>query len=79
MTQKQHKATGAGASQCAKIRAALEQRAGHWVAMTDLWRESKAFAVHSRISDLRKRGLKIDHRNEVQPDRSIHSFYRLTT
>lgn len=78
MTQPEFKSSGAGNSQCSRIKAALEKRAGEWVAMTDLWRESGAFAVHSRIADLRKRGLRIDHRNEIQPDRSIHSFYRLT-
>jgi hypothetical protein len=77
MTQLEFNTTGRGASQCDRILSALTRQAGQWVAMTDLWHASGAFAVHSRIADLRKRGNTIEHRNETQPDRTIHSFYRL--
>jgi len=76
-TQIEFRETNGGASQCERIRAALEARAGEWVPMTDLWRASGAFAVHSRIADLRKRGLVVAHKNERQPDGEVHSFYRL--
>jgi hypothetical protein len=76
--QAEFSVNGKGASQCEKIAATLRARCGEWVPMPDLWRASGAFAVHSRISDLRKRqGMRIEHRNEHQPDGATHSFYRL--
>lgn len=66
-------------SQCEKIATVLLARRGEWVAMTDLWQASGAFAVHSRISDLRKGGMSIDHRNERAANGVTHSFYRLLT
>jgi len=45
--------------------------------MVDLWKASGAFAVHSRISDLRQRGYTIDQKNVRTADRAIHSYYRL--
>ena len=75
-TQTKFRATNGGASQCERIQAALEKRAGEWVPMTDLWRISGAFAVHSRIADLRKQGLAVAHKNEWR-GRKVVSFYRL--
>ncbi len=75
-TQIEFKAAGTGTTQCDKILGALMDRRGEWVAMPDLWRASGAFAVHSRIADLRARGHSIDQRGEnVEGVR--HSFYRL--
>jgi len=65
-----------GASQCARILQLLEYRDGAWTEMPHLARNSGAYAVHSRISDLRKRGHVIQHKN-VQKGREVHSFYRL--
>ncbi len=76
-TQMEFQRRNGGASQCDRILAALEQARGEWVAMTDLWRVSGAFAVHSRVADLRKRGQAIEHKNERQADGVVHSFYRL--
>lgn len=76
LTQLEFKASGTGTSQCDKILAELERRAGAWVPMTTLWKASGAFAVHSRICDLRKRGHVIKHRNEHK-DGVVHSFYKL--
>ena len=76
-TQLEFKAARAGESQCDKIAARLLQAPGNWVAMTDLWAVSGAFAVHSRIADLRRRGMNIEQRNERQPDGTIHSYYRI--
>ena len=59
------------------ILAELRRFAGEWVPMPQLAALSGAYAVHSRISDLRKRGYEIDHKNEVSAGRVTKSFYRL--
>lgn len=69
--------TSAGTSQCSKILSRLRASSGQWVPMPELVAVSGGYACHSRISDLRKQDLMIDHKNERQPDGSIHSFYRL--
>jgi hypothetical protein len=66
-----------GLTQCDLIAQHLQQRVGQWVPMTDLWRVSGAFAVHSRISDLRQRGYDIDHHNQ-HINGVVHSYYRLS-
>jgi hypothetical protein len=76
MTQPEHAATGAGLSQCALILAELESKRGQWVAMPDLVRIAGAFAVHSRIADLRSRGHRISHMNNKR-GRKVWSYYRL--
>ncbi len=73
-----HPSLTAGASQCDLILAALERRAGRWVGLLDLHQASGSMAVHSRIADLRARGLEIQHRNQ-RVGRMIHSSYRLLT
>lgn len=64
-------------SQAQKILAVLRTRKGQWVSMLDLWKASGAFAVHSRISDLRKRAHVIEHKNEFEDGGAVHSFYML--
>jgi hypothetical protein len=54
----------AGLREVEKILARLQESPGEWVAMPELYRVSGAFAVHSRISDLRKRGHVIEQWNE---------------
>jgi hypothetical protein len=54
----------------------LLKHKGQWVPMPDLVRISGAYAVHSRISDLRADDHTIDHKNE-HVDGLCHSFYRL--
>lgn len=57
----------------------LQERAGEWVPMPDLVRASGAYAVHSRIADLRNPkwgGHQIEHRNEWR-DGVCCSEYRL--
>lgn len=70
-----------GNTQCALILSALLLEKGQWVAMPKLAEASGAFAVHSRISDLRKRGNHIVQRNEYgkRPDGTtkVKSFYKL--
>ena len=75
-----HPSIESGSSQCACILAELELHAGEWVAMPRLVLCSGAYAVHSRIADLRKRGHRIEQRNErPKGKKSIHSFYRLNS
>lgn len=72
-----HPLTESGVSQSTLILAALKGRFGEWVNMVDLWRASGSMNIHSRISDLRKRGLFIEQRSE-RVGRKVHSLYRLT-
>lgn len=67
---------GKAQSQTAKIARALRASKPNWIAMTDLWRASGAFAVHSRIADLRRLGMSIENKRETN-GRIVHSFYRL--
>lgn len=71
-----HPSPAVGRSQAEKILAELRRNAGHWVAMTDLWQVSGAFAVHSRCAQLRREGHMIDNRSERKGGK-VHSFYRL--
>lgn len=78
MTQTEHAATGAGLSQCDAILAMLKHKVGQWVPMPDLASVAGAYAVHSRIAELRKRGHRIDSRQERMPGtRRVWSYYRL--
>lgn len=65
----------ASPTQCDIILDALVRARGTWVAMPDLARLSGAFAIHSRISDLRSVGHKIDVR--MEGGRPRKSWYRL--
>jgi biotin operon repressor len=71
-----HPSIETGTSQCDSILQMLKNSKGNWVSMMDLHRGSGAMAVHSRISDLRKRGHDIAHRNQTQ-GKMVHSYYRL--
>ena len=64
-------------SQADIVLSELERRPGDWVPMPALAAASRAFAVHSRISELRARGHLIEHRNERR-GRVVFSFYKLT-
>lgn len=70
-----HPSTEAGASQCDLILAELQHQQGEWVALPLLAAASGSMAVHSRIADLRARGLIIHHRNQHK-GRQIHSSYK---
>jgi hypothetical protein len=63
-------------TQADKILARLLLTPNQWVPMPELVELSRAYAVHSRISDLRKRGHLIGHKNE-HVDGLCHSFYRI--
>jgi hypothetical protein len=77
MTQLAFTLTPSRLSQNDKILARLRETPGQWVAMPDLVLASDSFNIHSRISDLRKRGHTIEQR-EQRDGRKIHSFYRIS-
>ncbi len=62
-------------SQTALILRELQRNAGRWVAMPALAEVSGAYAVHSRIADLRADGYQIDTR--IEGTRPRRSYYRL--
>ena len=64
-------------SQCDCILRELENWRGQWVPMPRLYEVSGAFAVHSRIADLRKRGHNIEQRSTRLADGTVSSWYRL--
>jgi acyl dehydratase len=75
MTQAQYR-TESGPTQTDRLAAILQERAGRWVSMTRIGRDIGAWAVHSRIADVRRRyGYTIINRQ-----RKIggvrHSFYK---
>ena len=73
--------TCAGHSQNARILAYLRRCRRVWIDMLTLARigsgSERGFCmVHSRVSDLRHRGYRIDHKNQ-RFGAQVHSFYRL--
>lgn len=68
--------SGAGTSQCELIMDVLVVEKGKWVGMPTLAHFSGAYAVHSRVAELRKRGHVIEQRSE-RDGRKVRSFYRL--
>ena len=54
----------------------LQKTPGDWVSLPDLYQASGSWAIHSRISDLRKRGHVIEQHSQVV-DGQVHSSYRL--
>ena len=73
---KQHEHQGLGDTQCGAILARLEAAEGDWVPMPELAIASGAFAVHSRVSELRSWGHVIEQRSQ-RVGRKVRSFYRL--
>ena len=71
-----HPSTTTGMSQTAKIIATLKACRKCWVAMPALVGASGSLNIHSRISDARRLGYVIEHKNE-RHGRAVHSFYRL--
>lgn len=58
-----------------KILRLLVSQRGRWVPMPELASAAGAYAVHSRISDLRREGHQIETR--IEGSRPKRSFYRL--
>ena len=65
-----------GTSQSDRIHRRLRESSGEWVDLPELVKCSGAYAVHSRVSDLRKRGVHVEHRN-IRHGKTVMSFYRL--
>jgi hypothetical protein len=65
----------AGASQCSIILRMLRRRRT-WAPMPTLAKASGAYAVHSRVAELRERGHAIEQRSE-RKGRVVRSSYRL--
>jgi hypothetical protein len=76
MTQIEFQESNAGLSQNEIIAQRLTEKRGEWVSMPDLSAASGSYVVHSRISDLRKKGLQIESRTERHGKKN-HSFYKL--
>jgi len=70
-----HPSVPAGNTQAGRILAVLESTAA-WVGMPSLSRVSGSLNVHSRITNLREAGYKIDQQQHRE-GHAIHSEYRL--
>lgn len=68
--------SGSGTSQCDLIMDVLIVEQGKWVGMPTLAHFSGAYAVHSRVAELRKRGHQIEQRSD-RHGRRVLSYYRL--
>ena len=73
----EYRAAAGGKSQCDLILAELAAQPGAWVPMPELYRRSGSLNVHSRISDLRKRGFHVEQGQRRAADGTNLSFYRL--
>lgn len=71
-----HSSLESGNSQCACILAELQAYPNQWLSLGRLHVASGSMNVHSRISDLRKRGHTILHKN-TRKGRMVQSFYQL--
>lgn len=63
-------------SQNTRIFNHLAAHPGRWVGMPELVKLSGSYNVHSRVSDLRKRGVSIECRVD-RTKRKAMSFYRI--
>ena len=71
-----HPSRATGTSQCDLILAALLESPGAWLSVHHLYRISGSQVVHSRISDLRRRGHHIEQRS-LRRGRTNLSSYRI--
>lgn len=81
MNQKTYRRRNLGRTQCERIERYLAKYEGRWIGMPTLARvgagSPQGFCiVHSRISDLRERGLRIEQESRREAGRCA-SFYRL--
>lgn len=75
-TELQFRSAGGGGSQNQRLREYFLQRPKVWHAMPELGTAIGAWAVHSRVADLRtKFKMTIEQRQE-RVDGKTHSFYR---
>jgi hypothetical protein len=78
VNQTTFESSGAGLTQNDRILTRLSQAEGAWVGLPDLVACSGAYAVHSRVADLRKAGYVIEQES-VRRAGKVHSFYRLAS
>jgi hypothetical protein len=68
-TELEFRSANGGQTQNARLKALFESRPGEWMEMTDLGRQIGAWAVHSRVADLRrKHGMDIQCRTRVDQE-----------
>jgi hypothetical protein len=78
MNQHTHTLGKFARTQNGRILAVLEEAQPHWVGMPRLVETSGSYAVHSRISDLRRMGYAIEQRS-LRDGRKVWSYYRLAS
>lgn len=76
MTQTQYTDRKLGVSQSDLILRELQATPGQWVPMPRLCEVSGAYAVHSRVADLRKQGHNIEWSGKRMGN-AVFSFYRI--
>ena len=77
VSQIEHVVSQVAESQNDRLQAHFQACAGEWLAMPDLVRVVGAYAIHSRVAELRKRGMMIVNKRVREPgSRLCHSFYR---
>ena len=70
------RAANGGRTQNDRLEEIFRAYPGEWLAMPWLAGEIGAYAVHSRVADLRRRGMRIASRSTTHPGtRQRHSFY----
>lgn len=73
------RATRSGWTQDRRLTVIFLGRPNQWLPMPWLGEQIGAWAVHSRVADLRKAGMHIEHRSHVNPiSGQRESFYRYT-
>lgn len=78
MNQTEYKVSGIGESQADKLIFYLEKHRGEWIGLPTLVSVCGGYAVHSRASDVRKRGYEVEQKNNRDMETGkIHSFYRI--
>ena len=76
MNQADFIASGANLSQTDKLINYLHMAEGQWVGLPTLVSVCGGFAIHSRASDAKRRGVNIENRVENINGKK-HSFYRI--
>jgi biotin operon repressor len=72
-----HPSHVAASSQCGKVLRVLQLWGGCFVPLTHLAEAAGAYAIHSRIADLRRRGYSIENKVERGERSQCKSWYRL--
>jgi hypothetical protein len=78
-TQLEFSVSSGPRTQNGRLRELFLARPGEWLSMVELGQAIGAWAVHSRVADLRRQGLAIENRIEVAADGKRLSYYRLVS